>query len=118
VRMDEIGLRVVEDLAGRVSGPMKLRLLVRPVMASLFAVLSGLRDARAGDPDPACFWGLMSDPAARVDRTEDGWKSVGKVFVLALPLDVVCQIFELGFVYQWELLRESADFSLTADSTG
>jgi hypothetical protein len=85
--MDDVWMRVVEDLAGRVSGPMSLRLALQPVMASLFAVLSGLRDARDGNP--AYFWGLMSDPAARAERIKDGWKSVGKVFMLALLLDVV-----------------------------
>ena len=34
----------------------------------------------------------------------DGWKSVGKVFVLALVLDVVYQIIVLRFVYPGETL--------------
>ena len=33
---------------------------------------------------------------------EDGWKSVGKVFVLALVLDVVYQIIVMRFVYAGE----------------
>ncbi len=32
----------------------------------------------------------------------DGWKSVGKVFVLALVLDVVYQIIVMRFVYPGE----------------
>jgi tryptophan-rich sensory protein len=35
---------------------------------------------------------------------KDGWKSVGKVFVLALVLDVVYQIIVMRFVYPGEAL--------------
>jgi hypothetical protein len=35
---------------------------------------------------------------------QDGWKSVGKVFVLALALDVVYQIIVQGFVYPGEAI--------------
>ena len=34
----------------------------------------------------------------------DGWKSVGKVFVLALVLDAVYQVMVLRFVYPGEAL--------------
>lgn len=33
---------------------------------------------------------------------KDGWKSIGKVFLLALALDVVYQIIVLRFVYPGE----------------
>jgi tryptophan-rich sensory protein len=35
---------------------------------------------------------------------KDGWKSVGKVFVLALVLDVVYQVIVLRFVYPGEAI--------------
>ena len=35
---------------------------------------------------------------------KDGWKSVGKVFVLALILDVVYQIVATRFVYPGEAI--------------
>jgi hypothetical protein len=100
--MDDMWMRVAQDLADRVSGPMKFRLLLQPVMASIFAILSGLKDARAGKP--AYFWALMSDPASRADMIKDGWKSVGKVFMLALLLDVVYQVVALRFVYPGEAI--------------
>jgi hypothetical protein len=34
----------------------------------------------------------------------DGWKSVGKVFVLAMVLDIVFQIRVLGTVYPGEVI--------------
>jgi hypothetical protein len=44
----------------------------------------------------------MTDPRHRLDMLEDGWKSVGKVSVLALVLDVVYQIVVRRFVYTGE----------------
>jgi hypothetical protein len=100
--MDDFWTRILENMADRVSGPMKFRLLLQPVMASIFAILSGLNDARTGKPP--YFWTLLTDPAHRADMIKDGWKSVGKVFVLALVLDVVYQIIVSRFVYPGEAI--------------
>ena len=100
--MDDVWTRLLEDMASRVTGPMKFRLVLQPVMAAIFAIRSGLADARNGKP--AYFWTLFSDPAHRADMLEDGWKSVGKVFVLALILDVVYQIIATRFVYPGEAI--------------
>jgi hypothetical protein len=100
--MDDIWLRITEHLSDRVSGPMKFRLLLQPVMASIFAIVAGLQDARAGKPP--YFWGLFTIKAERVAMIKDGWKSVGKVFLLALALDVVYQFIVARFVYPGEAL--------------
>jgi hypothetical protein len=71
-------------------------------MAAFFAIRSGLADARAGKPP--YFWCLVSDPAHCIDLIKDGWKSVGRVFILALILDVVYQIIVLRFVYPGEAI--------------
>lgn len=100
--MEEMWMRFVENLADRVSGPMKFRLLLQPLMAVIFAVMSGLKDAKAGKPP--YFWALLTDPAHRREMIRDGWKSVGKVFVLALILDVVYQVIVQHFVYPGEAI--------------
>jgi hypothetical protein len=100
VAVDNIWMRIAENMAARVSGPMKLRLLLQPAMAAFFAIRSGLLDARSGKPP--YFWSLATDPTQRADLIKDGWKSVGKVFILALVLDVVFQLIELHFVYPGE----------------
>jgi len=100
--MDDLWTRFVNDMADRLTGPMKFRLLLQPVMASIFAIRSGLADAKAGKPP--YFWALFSDPAHRADMLKDGWKSVGKVFVLALILDVGYQIIDTRFVYPGEAI--------------
>ena len=100
--MDEIWARFAENMMDRVSGPMKFRLLLQPVMACFFAFRAGIQDARTGKPP--YFWALWNDPAHRVDMMRDGWKSVGKVFLLAIILDVIYQIMVLKFVYVGEAL--------------
>lgn len=100
--MDEIWMRIVENMIDRVSGPMKFRLVLQPVMAAVFAVMAGLKDARTGKPPYG--WALLTDPAHRVDMIKDGWKSVGKIFILAVVLDVVYQVIVEGFVYPGEVL--------------
>ena len=100
--MDDFWTRVVDNMAARVTGPMQLRLLLQPLMASVFAIRSGLADGMASKPP--YFWSLFSDPAHRVEMVKDGWKSVGKVFVLALILDVIYQIVATRFVYVGEAI--------------
>lgn len=100
--MDDIWMRIVDNLSDRVTGPMKFRLVLQPVMASIFAIMSGLKDARAGNPP--YFWALLTEPGHRAAMLRDGWKSVGKVFVLAIVLDVVYQIIVQRFVYPGEAL--------------
>ena len=100
--MDSMWTRVGSQLIARVSGPLKFRLVLQPLMASLFAIRSGLADARMGRPP--YFWSLLSYPDQRAEMIKDGWKSVGKVCVLALALDVVYQIIVLRFVYPGEAI--------------
>ncbi len=100
--MDDIWVRIVENMTDRVSGPLQFRLLLQPVMAAIFAIRSGLLDARTGKPP--YFWALASSPEHRADMLKDGWKSVGKVFVLALALDVVYQVIVQRFVYPGEAI--------------
>ncbi len=100
--MHGIWERVGTQLIARVSGPMKFRLVLQPCMAAFFAIRSGLADAKTGRSP--YFWTMVSDPKARAELLRDGWKSVGKVFILAIVLDVIYQIIELHFVYVGEAI--------------
>jgi hypothetical protein len=98
--MDPIIARISHNLIERVTGPMKFRLLLQPLMASFFAIRGGLQDAREGKPP--YFWGLFTDKGERESMLKNGWKSIGKVFILAIILDVVYQIIEHRWVYPGE----------------
>jgi hypothetical protein len=78
------------DFLARFDGPLHFRLFVQPLMAIVFAVRDGTRDAREGRS--AYLWTLLTDPAQRSYLLESGWKGISKVFVLAVVLDVVYQL--------------------------
>ena len=100
--MDSMWTRMASQLLARVSGPMKFRVVLQPAMAVFFAVRAGLADAKAGRAP--YFWGLLSDPGQRAAMIKDGWKSVGRVFILALVLDAVYQLIVLHFIYPGEMI--------------
>jgi len=100
--MEDILTRIWENLADRVSGPMKFRLVLQPLMATFFAVKDGIKDAREGR-EPY-FWRLFTSPGHRKEILQSGWKSVSKVFVIAPALDAVYQYIELSWFYPGEAL--------------
>src|SRR4051812_46687570 len=95
--MDASWIRFSNDMIGRLTGPMKFRLVLQPLMASFFAVRSGLADARTGTSP--YLWSLVAGTGSRAATIHNGWKSIGRVFILAVVLDVVYQLYELRFVY-------------------
>jgi hypothetical protein len=102
INMDPMWTRVADSMVARVTGPMKFRIVMQPLMATFFAVRAGLADARAGRPP--YFWALLSRHGEREAMLKDGWKSVGRVLILAIVLDIVYQIYEQHFVYPGEVL--------------
>jgi hypothetical protein len=100
--MEEMLSRFFDNLVGRVSGPMHFRLVLQPLMACIFAFRDGRKDAREGRP--AFFWAIFTDPEHRRELLRSGWKSVGKVFVIAVILDAVYQYIELKWFYPGEAL--------------
>ena len=100
--MDELLQRILENLGARIDGPLHFRVFLQPFMALVFASLDGLKDAKAGKS--AYFWSLATTPSHRKELLRDGWKSFGKIFILALVLDLIFQIKVLGTVYPGELV--------------
>jgi hypothetical protein len=79
-----------ENFTARGSGPMNLRFIMQPAMASLLAIRAGWKDAKAGRP--AFLWGAVTNPAARAELLRSGWKDMSKAFLLAAVLDAVYQV--------------------------
>ena len=90
--MDEI-TQFWNEIVARPTGPMAMRFALQPIMATLFAVRDGLKDAR--QQNPAYFWALFTDPAHRTDLMREGWRSIRKVFILAVTLDLIYEVFFL-----------------------
>ena len=89
--MDDLWQLFADQLQDRVSGPMKFRIVLQPLMATFLAIRSGLQDAKSGK-DPY-FWSFLFASGHRLDMVKDGWKSVGRLFILAVVLDLTYQIF-------------------------
>jgi len=78
----------------RIEGSLKFRFLLQPFIATILAVKSGIADAKAGRTP--YFWSLFSEPDQRLRHLREGWKSVSRVFLFALFLDIA---------YQWIVSR-------------
>ena len=95
--MLEMLTRGIDDLVGRNSGPMHFRLLVQPLMATFLAIRAGWADAWEGRP--IFFWTLVQEPKRTAAMLRNLWRIAGKVFLVAILLDVIYQIVVFRWVY-------------------
>ena len=100
--MRDMLMRALMDVTDRVGGPMTFRIILQPLMAAILAFRAGLKDAQQGRPP--YFWTILTDPSQRADLVREGWKSVARVFVLAIVMDVIYQLIVLKWVYPFELI--------------
>jgi len=96
--MEEMIIRGIENLGARVTGPMHFRIYMQPLMASILAVIAGLRDARAGKP--AFFSAILT--ARRAEVIREMAVSVGRVFIFAVILDIIYQLYVQRWIYPGE----------------
>jgi hypothetical protein len=100
--MEEMIARGWEGLAARVGGPMTFRLILQPLMATLLALRAGLKDAR--EDRPPYFWTVLTEPAQRAELLREGWKSIARVFFLAIIMDVIYQWIMQHWLYPLETM--------------
>jgi hypothetical protein len=90
------------NLMDRVGGPMTFRIILQPTMAALLAVRAGIKDAREGRPP--YFWTILTDASQRANLLRQGWGAVGRVFILAVIMDLIYQLIVLRWIHPLELL--------------
>jgi hypothetical protein len=78
------------ELIGRLHGPFAFRFVLQPIMASIFAIRDGVKDAREGKP--AYFWSVVSHPAERRELLREGWHRVLRVVILGVVMEVLYEI--------------------------
>ena len=100
--MVEMFTRAFENLIARDSGPLHLRLFLQPLMATILAIRAGWADAWQGRP--IFFWTLLHEPRRTAAMLRNLWRIAGKVFLVAVVLDVVYQIIVFQWIYPVELL--------------
>lgn len=100
--MEDLYQRFVENIFGRLDGPLHFRIIMQPLVAVIYAVVDGVKDAKNGKP--AYLWAMLTTPENRRELLHDGWKHFGKIFILAIILDFVYQLIALHTVYPGETL--------------
>ena len=96
----------LEAVGIRHSGPMSFRLYLQPVMSLVYAIIAGIKDAKAGKV-PFLINGLILGQANRKDSLKELWKDVGKVFILAVIMEVIFEIIEFKTVHPFEVIKVS-----------
>ena len=100
--MDLDFVRFWTDMIGRLDGPLHFRLIVQPAIAVFLGVRDGLRFAREGRS--FLLWAGPKDPGERRAQFWSTCWAIGKVFVLAIILDVIYQFWVLHWVYVPQVL--------------
>lgn len=90
------------NIIQRPSQSLALRFILQPLVSCTLAVRDGIRDARTGNSP--YFWTIVAEPARRTARLHEGLNAAGKVFLIAIALDVIYQIIELKAFYPGEAL--------------
>lgn len=91
----------------RHDGPMSFRIIIQPIMSLIFAIIAGVKDAKAGKKPliQALIFGKTR--RTRRDMLNEIWKDVGKVFILAAVLEIIFEIIEFKTVHPLVVLRVS-----------
>ena len=100
--IQEILTRFWDQLIAQPSGPLAFRLILQPVMATILAVLDGLKDARTGRPPFSRT--ILSDPSQRGAYIREGLKRVSRVIVFAFVMDAIYQYMVYRMFYPVEAL--------------
>lgn len=100
--MEEMFTRGWDELLARETGALHFRLVCQPLVATFFAIRSGLRDAREGRP--VFFWTLVLDAPQRRSLWGQLWQDVGKLFLVAVLLDTIYQVAVLRWFYPVQAL--------------
>ncbi|CAN5458642.1 hypothetical protein BH10PLA2_BH10PLA2_31080 [soil metagenome] len=100
--MEDWFTRSWDALLGRETGPLHFRLILQPLVASFFAIRSGMRDAREGQT--LFFWTVVRNATQRRLLLRQLWTDVGKLFIVAVALDTLYQLVVLRWFYPLQAL--------------
>ena len=84
--------RVWQNLVDRPGGPMVFRFFLQPTMATIAAVLGGMKDARLGRTP--FMQTVLTDPAERGGRLDEAMVDTSRIMLLGLIMDGIYQYIE------------------------
>lgn len=102
--MEEFFARVWTNLIGRTEGPMHVAPPASTAGLFIFAIRSGLGDARENKPP------FLLSQTFNLDRYQlrrQAWKDIGKLLIAATILDMVYQVIALHWIYPGEAVMSS-----------
>lgn len=102
--MEEFFARVWTNLIGRTEGPMHVAPPASTAGLFIFAIRSGLGDARENKPP------FLLSQTFNLDRYQlrrQAWKDIGKLLIAATILDMVYQVIALHWIYPCEAVMSS-----------
>lgn len=102
---------ILNAIGIRHSGPLSIRLIIQPIMSLAYAVISGIKDAKAGRV-PFLIDGLILGKENRKVALTELWKNVGKLFIMAVIMEVIFEIIEFKTVHPFEVIRVSFFLSI------
>ena len=102
----EFFARVWEMLIGRVDGPFNFRLLVQPTVAAISQSVPDCETPARNRPPFSC--GPSSQTCHSPRSTRQGWTDVGKVFIVAVILDLTYDLIVYRWVYPGQALIVAA----------
>ena len=90
------------ELIGRLHGPFSFRFVLQPVMASIYAIRIGVKDAREGKP--AYFWSIVSDPTRRRESLKEGLHHVSRVILIGVVMELLYEVIVFGAIRPLQLV--------------
>jgi hypothetical protein len=88
--MIDMLIRLWQNVLERTEGPMNLRFFLQPTMAIIFAIRAALKDVK--NNQVPYLWRFTTSEGKRKEIAKEGWKDFGKVFIIAIILDIVYQL--------------------------
>lgn len=96
----EVRERLWQNLIDRPGGPMTFRFILQPVMASVMALIDGIRDARSGSSPYLAA--ILTGPGNRYSLLREGVISTARIILLGVIMDVIYQFIAFGTLFPGE----------------
>jgi|SRR5690242_3269841 hypothetical protein len=89
-------------IVGRVYGPFAFRFILQPLVVTILACRDGVKDARIAKP--AYGWAVVTNSADRRNLVRQGWKTLAKVFIAAITIDLIYEVIVFHRIYPGQSL--------------
>ena len=75
--MEDLINSFLNNVGIRHDGPMAFRLILQPIMSLIYAIVAGVKDAKAGNPH--FLIGFITGKVNRKSALKEIWKNVGNI---------------------------------------